>query len=47
MVPVDEEAEPVELAEPVGLEVVLLVLLLLHAARAQGWQPARRSRPPP
>jgi hypothetical protein len=36
MVPADEEPEPVELAEPVGLEVVLLVLLLLHAARAPG-----------
>src|ERR1700722_13287723 len=36
MVPADEEVEPVELAEPVGLEVVLLVLLLLHAASAPG-----------
>jgi hypothetical protein len=38
MLPADEEAEPVELAEPVGLEAVLLVLLvpLLHAASAPG-----------
>ena len=36
MVPADEEVEPVELAEPVGLVVVLLVLLLLHAASAPG-----------
>jgi len=34
MLPPDEEAEPVELPEPVGLEAVLLVLLLLHAAIA-------------
>jgi hypothetical protein len=33
MLPADEEAEPVEL---VGLEPLLLVLLLLHAARAPG-----------
>jgi hypothetical protein len=37
MLPADEEAEPVELAEPVLLGLVLvLVLLLLHAARAPG-----------
>ena len=36
MLPADAEVEPVELAEPDAPEVVLLVPLLLHAARAPG-----------
>jgi hypothetical protein len=39
MLPADAEAEPVELAEPALLGLVLglvLLLLLLHAARAPG-----------